>query len=376
MIKWFACLSIVLVVACNQASPTPALPGRLELPTPTVFHPTPSPDIRTSTPFPTQVLVTQNEPEMEVVAELAPTAAPDPLRFVFPTPGRPPESAWRPPLYPIPWAPTPFDHFYFSRPIGADQVNWPLQNYRYGGEFFEDVVHTGVDIPAPTGTPVLAAGSGKVIFSGYGAYRAGLDVLSDPYGIAVIIRHDFGYQGQPLFSLYGHLSETDVVVGQYIGMGEEIGQVGSTGKVTGPHLHFELRLGENNYYTTRNPELWIAPPQGWGVLAGKMIDRFGGLIYKQPFLVISDNTGEYFYGRSYGSSSVNSDEFYNENVVVGDLPAGKYTMQVNYEDIYYSESIDIFPGQVSYFYFWGGSGFEIAPPFPPAAFDPLNTPIP
>jgi hypothetical protein len=51
-------------------------------------------------------------------------------------------------------------------------------------------------------------------------------------------------------------------------------------------------------------------------------------------------------------------------------------MQVTIEDINYSESIEIFPGQVSYFYFWGGSGFELAPPSSLAAFDPLSTPIP
>ena len=170
------------------------------------------------------------------------TVAADPLRFVFPTPGPAPVSAWRPPLYPTPWAPSAYDHFYFARPIGADEVNWPVADYRYGGEFFEDVIHTGVDIPATKGTTVLAAGAGEVIWAGYGVYRGGYDI-TDPYGLAVVIRHDFGYQGQPLYTIYGHLDQVDVAEGQFVTTGQPIGLVGETGRVTGPHLHFEVARG-------------------------------------------------------------------------------------------------------------------------------------
>ncbi|NMC79962.1 MAG: M23 family metallopeptidase [Chloroflexi bacterium] len=122
----------------------------------------------------------------------------DVWRFTFPTPGPEPVSLWRPPLYPAPWALGPFDHFYFSRPIAADEVNWPLADYRYGGIFFGvDIVHTGVDITAPRGTPVLAAGPGKVVWAGYGLYL-GNNNPGDPYGLAVTIRHDFGYQGHAI----------------------------------------------------------------------------------------------------------------------------------------------------------------------------------
>ena len=83
------------------------------------------------------------------------TPTPSPLRFDLPTPGAEPVSGWRPPLYPLPWAVSPYDHFYFARPIAADNVNWPLAEYRYGGIFFDNVVHTGVDIPDDEGTPWL-----------------------------------------------------------------------------------------------------------------------------------------------------------------------------------------------------------------------------
>lgn len=295
------------------------------------------------------------------ITTAVPTPAADPLRFVFPTPGSPPVSAWRPPLYPVPWAPTIYDHFYFARPIAADEINWPSQNYRYGGEFFEDVVHTGVDIPAPQGTPVLAAGSGKVVWAGYGVYRGGNDP-TDPYGLAVTIRHDFGYQNQTLYTVYGHLDQVDVALGQHVELGQELGLVGETGRVTGPHLHFEVRLGTNDFYSTRNPELWIAPPQGWGVLAGRVMDSNDQLVTRQPVILTSLANDQNWFGRSYGPDSVNSDPYYQENMVIGDLPAGKYTLRLAYAGVYYTQEIEIQAGLVNYFYFHGKGSFEIGPP--------------
>jgi murein DD-endopeptidase MepM/ murein hydrolase activator NlpD len=260
------------------------------------------------------------------------------------------------------------DHFYFSRPIAADEVNWPSQNYRYGGEFFEDVVHTGVDIPAPAGTAVLAAGSGKVIWAGYGVYRGGNDP-TDPYGLAVTIRHDFGYQGQTLYTVYGHMQQIDVAPGQYVYGGDQIGQVGETGRVTGPHLHFEVRLGDNTFLTTRNPELWVVPPMGWGVLAARIMDSSGNLVTGQPVIITSQSTGQNWFARSYGPDSVNPDSYYQENLVVGDLPAGKYDIRMYYAGYRMVGEIEIRPGLVRYFYFYGLSGFDYSmPPLPQMTF--------
>ena len=88
-------------------------------------------------------------------------------------------------------------------------------------------MHTGTDIPAPSGTKGKAAGSGKVILAGwYGAY-----------GNAVIIDHGAGYT-----SLYGHNSSLAVAVGDTVVAGQIVSYVGSTGLSTGPHLHFEVRI--------------------------------------------------------------------------------------------------------------------------------------
>lgn len=85
--------------------------------------------------------------------------------------------------------------------------------------------HPGLDIVAPTGTPILAAAGGRVIFAGQ---KAG-------YGNAVEIDHGNGF-----VTRYGHASKIDVQVGQIVLPREPIAEVGSTGRSTGPHLHFEV----------------------------------------------------------------------------------------------------------------------------------------
>jgi murein DD-endopeptidase MepM/ murein hydrolase activator NlpD len=87
--------------------------------------------------------------------------------------------------------------------------------------------HSGLDIAAPSGSPVVATAAGTVISAGW----------NGGYGKAVIIQHSGTQQ-----TLYGHLSEVSVQAGQTIAQGTVIGLVGSTGNSTGPHLHFESRM--------------------------------------------------------------------------------------------------------------------------------------
>jgi murein DD-endopeptidase MepM/ murein hydrolase activator NlpD len=89
--------------------------------------------------------------------------------------------------------------------------------------------HAGQDISAPTGTPVAATADGAVLFAGW---KSG-------YGNLVIINH-----GDQLTTRYGHLSRIEVTAGQTIERRQQIGRVGSTGRSTGPHLHYEVRVDE------------------------------------------------------------------------------------------------------------------------------------
>ncbi len=330
------------------------------------------PQEATPTPAP-QLSPTQPDPP-EALAPLPPTGDGDALRFTFPTQGPPPKSAWRPPLYDVPWALTPYDHFYFRRPIAADEVNWPLADYRYGGIFpgTDNIVHTGIDIDAPMGTPVLAAAAGKVVWAGYGLF-SGTSNPEAPYGLAVAIRHDFGYQGKRLYTVYAHMSQIDVTVNQRVDVGEQIGLVGDTGNTTGPHLHFEVRVEDNNFFSTRNPELWLAPPQGWGVLAGRIMNSDGSLISAMEVLVKSKENSNFWVVRTYGPTAIYSDDYYQENMALSDLPAGEYTVWLTYQEVVYKQDIRIDPGRISYFTFKGKDLFSLAlPPAPEGNFTPQS----
>ncbi len=315
---------------------------------------------------PTAVIAWEAATQRPADAQAEPQARPTiaPFRFVLPTPGAEPVSGWRPPLYPVPWAVSAYDHFYFARPIAADNVNWPLADYRYGGVFFApNIVHTGVDIDANEETQILAAGPGTVVSADWGLYTEAPGNQSDPYGQAVVVRHDFGYKGQTLYTIYAHMSRIIAVVGQRVETGDVLGLVGATGATTGPHLHFEVRMGENTFYRTYNPELWMAPPQGWGVLAGRLTDEDGKLL--NQFLVeVRPMPSEVPLRtvKTYAEGSVNSDPYYNENLVLSDLPAGLYKITFEYKEKRLQFWTEIYAGQITYFTFTDEDGFQVAPP--------------
>jgi murein DD-endopeptidase MepM/ murein hydrolase activator NlpD len=125
-------------------------------------------------------------------------------------------------------------------------VGWPVNGRLMGGygersDPFsgEGAMHTGLDISAPIGTPVKATADGIVIHANWNA----------GYGRCVIVDHGNGYQ-----TWYAHLSKMDVMEGEEIRQGEVVGRVGTTGRSTGPHLHYEVRV----HSTPVNPYRFLA----------------------------------------------------------------------------------------------------------------------
>jgi murein DD-endopeptidase MepM/ murein hydrolase activator NlpD len=117
------------------------------------------------------------------------------------------------------------------RPPPSSPLNFALPISAPVGDGFGprgDAMHTGLDFPAPRGAPVAAAGRGCVSSAGYDA---------GGYGNLVVIQHRAG-----MTSWYAHLSRISVRPGTCVVAGNRIGRVGASGRATGPHLHFELRL--------------------------------------------------------------------------------------------------------------------------------------
>ncbi|WP_432112877.1 peptidoglycan DD-metalloendopeptidase family protein [Streptomyces sp. S1] len=105
--------------------------------------------------------------------------------------------------------------------------------------------HSGLDITAPSGTPVLAAASGRVV---------AINAAGASYGNHVVLEHSGG-----IYTLYAHLSASSVSTGQQVSAGQKVGLVGSTGNSTGPHLHFEVRTHPTAFSSSifLNPVTWL-----------------------------------------------------------------------------------------------------------------------
>jgi len=132
-------------------------------------------------------------------------------------------------------------------PYSGGKMAWPVPGYSrissyYGYRihpiFKTKKLHTGIDIPAPTGTPITAASEGTVIFA---------DWLGG-YGKAIMVDHGGG-----IVTLYGHNSSITASVGKKVKRGDTIAKAGSTGNSTGPHSHFEVR--KNGAYV--DPLPWL-----------------------------------------------------------------------------------------------------------------------
>src|SRR5260221_12352832 len=258
----------------------------------------------TSTPIPPTLTITPSLTPTETIAPtatIAPTLIPTNTRS--PTITLPPSPAVTmiSTIVPGPlggdtetWTPMPprrvlNEHFVFARPISSDNVNYWARNYSFGStDGGQRPIHHALDFENPTGTPVLQAGSGKGFYSGNDT-----DLIFGPlpnfYGTVMVIEHNLrDANGLTIYTLYGHLSKIDVNKGDSVRTGDQIGEVGSAGIAIGAHLHLEVRAGTpTDYNAVLNPELWVAPFNNNGLLAGRVMDLNGRFLPGGPVRIQS-----------------------------------------------------------------------------------------
>lgn len=227
--------------------------------------------------------------------------------------------------------------------------------YRFGATRPDEPLrHTGVEFKNSAGTPVLAAADGEVIFAGDSQAGPPFEPYKNMYGLVVVLRHT-PPEGPPyLFTLYAHLSQIDVKVGDFVAAGDVLGAVGMSGYATGSHLHFEVRRLDNTFARAVNPELYLAPhtsPSGDlnGGLAGRVIDNPGYLktmdISVQRMADSAAPAGTILYPQWYPASFLET----QENFALGDLLPGRYRIAVTAYAQVFELIVPVMPGMLTTF---------------------------
>jgi murein DD-endopeptidase MepM/ murein hydrolase activator NlpD len=236
-----------------------------------------------------------------------------------------------------------------NRPIPQGLVDYADRTYAYGSTAGNTLrPHTGEEFRNPEGTPVVAVGSGTIQYAG--------DDTSTVYGPApnfygnLIVLQLGGYtsNGEAVFGLYGHLSKIDVKAGDSVSAGQKLGEVGSTGVAIGPHLHFEVRVGDPLTYmtSTRNPDLWIKPYGGYGTVAGRVVDAAGNTLREVALTFHGRDMTRYTW--SYAGDENIPDEQWKENFTLGDLPAGWYNVTTRSSTRDYSVDVFVHSGHTTW----------------------------
>jgi hypothetical protein len=202
---------------------------------------------------------------------------------------------------------------------------------------------------------VLAAAAGQVVAAGDDRETIYAE-WPYFYGNLVILEHELPGISTPVFTLYAHLSAVQVSVGERVAPGQQIGLVGLTGAATGSHLHFEVRVGENRYENTSNPELWLQPliaddGEPAGALAGRIVDGQGQMIYLDNLvlerLVGPDRAPALVgYLETYAERVLAGQGYWKESFAQSDLPAGWYRLTFVHRGLQ-SQDFEVRSGQLT-----------------------------
>ncbi|MEM7028935.1 MAG: M23 family metallopeptidase [Chloroflexota bacterium] len=271
-------------------------------------------------------------------------------------------------------------HLWFTRPYTTGNTYWGSYYYPYGtnnnGIYFW---HHGIDIQNPASTPILAIGDGLVVYAGPDSSRL-LGPQNNFYGQAVIIQHFQPYLArdengnatieQPIYTLYGHVSRMMVSEGESVQAGQSIALTGQAGVALGPHLHLEIRVGGDTYANTQNPDLWVRPDRGHGIIAGRVIDVNGFYVPQQLITLHRAATPSQFWRqtRTYPDGRYTPDQDWGETFTFSDVPAGNYLIKTFFDGRSYSQPVTVSDQNISFVSIVGQQ------PILPTATPETNTP--
>jgi murein DD-endopeptidase MepM/ murein hydrolase activator NlpD len=249
---------------------------------------------------------------------------------------------------------------WFRRPIAVTDNSYIDQTYRYGstmGGNFQQ--HQGVEFNNPDGTPVYAIGSGKVVYAGRAEQGA----------LTVTIRHDTTVTAHSrkyrIYSSYYHNSALKVRVGQRVRKGALVSLVGNTGRATNDHLHLEISASPTDSLGavidslqrfppyTSNPELWIEPLAGTGIVAGQVLDASGSPVSQaRVYGILKRDPIEtpFSYAETYGDKA-HPHPLYGENFAVSDVPVGTYTVGTEIDGKKVFRSVTVEAGKLTWVVF-------------------------
>ncbi|MBE2223916.1 MAG: M23 family metallopeptidase [Anaerolineae bacterium] len=352
---------LLALTSCQQEIVASAAVVSTVAPTPTTA-PTVSP---TLPPPPTTLLMDSDAPsaQMPSFAAVDPTqleAAQAEITAVETAVSEPtssaPESTATETVTPIPTFTPPAlpftsdeEHYWLKRPIPEGGTVWTNKIYPYGSSKGGTLrPHHGVEFDVNKGTQVIAAASGTVVVAGKDDVIA-YGPTTNFYGNLVVIELDTPFEGQPVYNLYAHLSDIYVAEGQHVEAEQLIALSGASGVADGPHLHFEVRLGQNNYDATYNPSLWLYPFPDYGTVAGRVV-RGNGSIVEDATVSLDrvDAASRFLAISTYTGDSVNPDAQWNENFVLDDVPMGYYEVTVAVGKKKFKQEIYVFPYRTNF----------------------------
>lgn len=199
-----------------------------------------------------------------------------------------------------------------------------------------------MEIGKDYGEPVHAAADGIVVYAGPDN-EAVYSPWKNFYGNVIVLRHADG-----LYTLYAHLSNIDVQVGDLVKVGEKIGEIGQSGAAIGSHLHFEVRQGDvRDYSSTVNPELWLMPARfDAGAVSIAILDetsRFQNATLTLQHYSDSNEIIASYYLDTYDSRMPAGEE----NAALGDLPAGRYRITLIHNSHLYERWVEVQSGKLT-----------------------------